>query len=161
MTKPAVTNVVLDAMTKVRFWEKVRRGDGCWLWTAAKFHTGYGRLRATDNAGGAHNVSAHRLSWMIHFGPIPDNLRVLHRCDNPPCVNPAHLFLGTQADNVADAIAKGRARPTFRTVGVCRKGHAYTPDNIFMHGGYETCRTCVVLQDKASYQRRKLSKTLP
>lgn len=89
-----------------RFWEKVDRSagdDGCWLWTAGKKRKGYGvfSLKSKDR-------TAHRVSWAIHTGSIPDDLHCLHRCDCPPCVNPAHLFLGTNADNVADKTAKNR-----------------------------------------------------
>lgn len=89
-----------------RFWPRVQKTDGCWLWTGPKNQFGYGHM----NSGRYHgNVrSSHRVSWLIHFGPIPPGLFVLHRCDNPPCVRPDHLFLGTQSDNLADMRAKGR-----------------------------------------------------
>lgn len=89
-----------------RFWPKVQRGEGCWLWTGACDTYGYGliRWRQRDRWD-----KAHRVSWIIASGPIPNGLCVLHKCDNPPCVNPAHLFLGTQADNMHDMKIKGRA----------------------------------------------------
>ncbi len=93
------------------FWNKVRikeGEDGCWIWTASKTHNGYGRFRFNFNG---QRVSAHRLSWMIHFGVIPNGLLVCHKCDVKLCVNPNHLFLGTNSDNVKDCVAKGRNTP--------------------------------------------------
>lgn len=90
-----------------RFWGLFDRADiGCWVWRRNHTAAGYGQLRSGGK--GEPVLYAHRLSWEIHFGPIPDGLFVCHHCDNPPCVRPDHLFLGTQADNVRDKIAKGR-----------------------------------------------------
>lgn len=95
----------MDAKIK-RFWSKVVKTEGCWMWTAfrmsGKGH-GYGQLTYNYK-----RYLAHRLAWILTFGPIPDGLCVLHKCDNPACINPTHLFLGTQLDNLADMRAKGR-----------------------------------------------------
>jgi hypothetical protein len=89
-----------------RFWDKVVFGMECWGWSGAKNEHGYGVLGRAGRGSG--NVKAHRASWEIHYGPVPDGLLVLHACDNPQCTNPAHLFLGDQCANMRDASRKGR-----------------------------------------------------
>lgn len=89
---------------ETRFWRHVECSAGCWLWTGQRNVKGYGRI---ENAG--RRRRAHRVSWELHNGPIPDGLLVCHRCDNPSCVRPDHLFLGTQVDNMRDCASKGRA----------------------------------------------------
>ena len=100
-----------------RFWAKVdKKGpDECWEWLATKNRSGYGQI----GAGGRHGkfVLAHRVSWELANGPIPTGMCVLHRFDNPGCVNPAHLFLGTQADNLRDMMDKGHRVCGERVVG--------------------------------------------
>lgn len=85
-----------------RFWRKVTKGDGCWEWGGSTNQHGYGQIKIAGKP-----VKAHRFSWALHFGD-PGDLNVLHTCDNPPCVRPDHLLLGTHADNMADMVAKGR-----------------------------------------------------
>lgn len=95
--------------TEEKFWEKVEKGspDDCWIWTGST-RNGYGRMYDGELK---KNVSAHRMAWKIRFGEYPDeNEKVLHKCDNPSCVNFNHFFLGTQQDNMDDMISKGRHR---------------------------------------------------
>lgn len=94
-----------------RFWSKVGCGvsTACWDWNASKRGKGYGSLRVGSRRDGtSRSESAHRLAWTFTHGPIPDGLCVLHRCDNPPCCNPDHLFLGTVRENNQDRNQKGR-----------------------------------------------------
>lgn len=90
-----------------RFWEKADRssGDGCWPWVGARNPDGYGSFGI-----GGRAVGAHRVAWEIENGRIPAGMHILHSCDNPQCVRPSHLSLGTHADNMADCKAKGRGR---------------------------------------------------
>lgn len=88
-----------------RYLSKVLKSDGCWKWTGAKTPLGYGVIRCQETK---KNVFAHRLSYKHFNGEIPEGINVLHKCDNPECTNPEHLFLGTQKDNIMDMMKKGR-----------------------------------------------------
>ncbi len=105
--KEVARKKILDVFTidKVEklFWGFVNNTETCWLWTGGRSTRGYGEISL-----GGYRDRAHRVSWTIHYGPIPEDGVICHRCDNPPCVRPDHLFLGTQADNVKDMTDKGR-----------------------------------------------------
>ena len=94
-----------EEMDAARFDANVAASSGCWEWTAARQPAGYGAFGAQSR-----NYGAHRWQWERHNGPIPNGMMVMHRCDNPACVRPEHLFLGTQTDNMRDKMAKGRHR---------------------------------------------------
>jgi hypothetical protein len=97
---------VVESLTE-RFWKFCTKCEECWAWTGNRNKQGYGQLKACC-CGSETTVRAHRLSWMIHFGTIPDGMDVCHTCDTPPCSNPKHLFLGTDLDNALDKVRKGR-----------------------------------------------------
>lgn len=88
-----------------RFWSYVEKTDSCWIWKGRFVRKGYGSLFFKGK-----ETRAHRASWMIHYGDIPEGLHVCHTCDNPECTNPNHLWLGTNYENRQDSVKKGRAR---------------------------------------------------
>ncbi len=98
-------SITLSKTDIERFWSKVEKSNinECWTWQAHRNNNGYGIFSIK-----AILLLAHRTSWVIHFGEIPNGLQVCHKCDNPPCVNPNHLFLGTMRINMDDKMAKGR-----------------------------------------------------
>ena len=120
---------------------------GCLEWTGATDRSGYGRIMGVNQG----TMFTHRLAWELANGPIPEGLHVLHHCDNPPCCQTdptegypeGHLFLGTQADNNADMVAKGRARNGYEARTHCPSGHAYDEANTYIQpNGSRVCRTC-------------------
>jgi HNH endonuclease len=140
------TEVNLSESDEARFWTYIKKADGCWGWTGKPNGAGYGAMRVNGRT-----TRAHRVSWVIHNGSIPLGIHVLHRCDNPPCCNPDHLWLGTNADNMADKVRKNRqARGpelqkgnVFRKRTSCKWGHAYTPENTWICArGGRVCREC-------------------
>lgn len=90
--------------------------EDCWLWIGCRTRAGYGLI-----GHGGRLIYTHRVAWALTIGPIPDGLWVLHKCDNPPCVNPAHLFLGTNRDNMIDMARKGRQGGTKLTAEQVRQ----------------------------------------
>ena len=130
------------ATPEATFWAHVEKlPNGCWEWQAGRISTGYGGFYLPDG----QRVSAHRYSYTLANGAIPAGIFVCHRCDNPPCVNPSHLFLGTPRDNTHDMIAKGRkAQNPTRTH--CDRGH---PIVRFPSGRLRDCPECSVNEGRA------------
>lgn len=98
-----------ETQAKEDFWKRIRRTseDECWEWSGGKTSKQTGRNYGVVWING-ERWKTHRLAWVYEFGPIPRGMNVCHKCDNPPCCNPSHLFIGTTKDNVADCLAKGR-----------------------------------------------------
>jgi hypothetical protein len=129
----------MPATDFTRFWSKVHKAEhGCWLWTASFRIGGYGNFMFR---GKPHK--AHRVSWILTHGEIPDGALVCHSCDTPACVRPDHLFLGTHQDNMQDMNAKGRHhRPSMMTM--CKRGlHPFQPGSYYKNkNGTRLCKEC-------------------
>jgi len=98
--------------TEEDFWRNVRKTASCWIWEGSRNENGYGMFSLNECQ------TTHRISWTLKFGKIPKGKWILHKCDNPPCVNPDHLFIGTHTDNMKDMSKKGR------TGGLKKRGFA-------------------------------------
>lgn len=130
--------------TKESFLKRVRiKSTGCWHFKGASDSRGYGKVGLSGKV-----VGAHRASWILHNGEIVGDLLVCHKCDNPRCVNPEHLFLGTHQDNMQDMINKGRAGFQNGIGGgakkdFCKKGHEYLVLGFYLnHRGHKNCKQC-------------------
>ena len=145
-----VTRPLAKSVTERLLSGLVTRSTGCIEWTRGANDSGYGQIR-----DGRKVHYTHRLAWALANGPIPDDVSVLHHCDNPPCcqTNPTesypegHLFLGTSAENMQDMIAKGRGNNQKKTH--CPQGHPYSEANTYMNQGRRNCRTCLAVRNKA------------
>lgn len=132
---------------EARFWEKVEKGDGCWMWTGCLSSAGYGRINLRGSV-----VYAHRFSYALAHGVKPTRgVVVMHSCDEPRCVNPAHLRLGTLADNNRDKAQKGRTvNPLTDELAArtrCPRGHPYDAENTHYSKGRSSkarrCKECI------------------
>jgi hypothetical protein len=122
--------------------------NGCWQWTAAKDKNGYGRIGFNGI-----NCSAHRISYEIYVGKILSGMSVCHKCDNPGCVNPKHLWLGSHKENMNDRDKKGRCYQKNKTH--CKRGHKFTVDNTYKtsYPGGRGCKECLNKVLKPRYRK--------
>jgi len=117
--------------------KRVERRGECLVFTGCVNNKGYGKVGVRDEGP----QYAHRISYVHHHGPIPDDMVVMHSCDNPPCVEPTHLSLGSKAENNLDMKAKGRTANGNKTH--CLRGHEFTEENTYMKpSGGRQCRAC-------------------
>ena len=151
-----IASVVKRRKTLQEFYDaRVVKKDGCWAWVGRKDSNGYGLVQL---GRGLPRTGAHRVSWQLYYGEDPGKLFVCHRCDNPECTNPDHLFLGTQSDNLQDAKKKGRlSSPGHAWRGKrthCQRGHPFDLANTKVHKGVRLCRKCRA-ENQIEYKNRK------
>lgn len=144
-----------------RFMEKINNHNPneCWEWIGTIRKNGYGQITITNNLDRNQKaVLAHRVSFELFKGEIPDGHCVCHACDNPLCVNPDHLFSGTQAENIRDCISKGRKVNQNKNKTHCKRGHEFSPKNTGINGSKRYCITCH--RTKALERYYKIKKTV-
>lgn len=141
-----------------RFWAKVHilSPIECWEWQSGKDPNGYGRFGIGPDRSNITPRLAHRVAWELAVGPIPEGRHLCHHCDNPGCVNPAHLFIGTAGDNMRDMARKGRNSNQNIGKTHCPKNHPYAGNNLYVTSdGKRQCKECVRFNLKASRARKK------
>lgn len=145
-----------------RLWSRVDKNGAipahvpelgpCWIWQGwCEVAGGHGRIGKNGRAAGM--MGAHIAAWIVTNGPIPLGLHVCHHCDNPPCVRPSHLFIGTHADNMADMVRKGRQAQSQKTH--CPAGHEYTKESFRASRNERRCRTCARRQGRERSEKNR------
>lgn len=138
--------------TRERLFSKIKITEtGCWEWQGQRDREGYGRFQAFNTR------RAHRVSYILKNGPIPNSqLLVCHKCDNPPCINPTHLFLGTHKINHTDRGNKGRQNNGRSKRTHCAQGHEYSEENTrwLKNGKHRRCKICIKKWYNEFYRRK-------
>ena len=146
----------MDSNIEDRFFSKVNYSDNCWNWTG--YTDRYGVFKV-----GRATKKAHRWSYEYFIEEIPKDMCVLHHCDNPKCVNPFHLFIGTQQENVKDMMEKGRYVSGNSLKTQCPKGHEYNKDNTILVDGknqkWRICKECAYERNRIAGRRRWKQRT--
>jgi hypothetical protein len=133
--------------TEAEFWARAEPDGECLIWTRSKIAKGYGRVRMLGE------VAAHRVAYRLAHGDIPEGMLVCHTCDRPDCIQPAHLFVGDQGDNMRDMSSKGRAANQQRSH--CVAGHEFSAENTYVDPrGARYCLTCRRRRDRERYARQ-------
>lgn len=123
-----------------RFWSKVVKTDACWLWSAGKSKSGYGMIWVASGSGGGAMQYAHRVSWELQRGAIPDGMHIDHRvCRDKACVNPDHLVVCTLLENI---MQPDGAPAKLKSQTHCKRGHPFTPENTIFYNNGRKCRAC-------------------
>lgn len=144
---------------EVRFFSKVNKTESCWIWSGARSSKRRGGHERGQISINGKLTFVHRASWLIHYGPIPSGLLVCHSCDTPLCVNPSHLFLGTQKDNMKDCAAKGRVAGQGQLSEACYRGHIRTSENTYIgKQGWRHCRTCWKITAAENHKKKMREK---
>lgn len=122
--------------------------NGCWEWQGQKSREGYGRFRVRGQS------LAHRISYCLFKGPLlSSKMFVCHKCDNPPCINPSHLFLGSQKDNMKDCAQKKRTKNQMMNITHCKHGHEFNDENTYYSKQGRACKPCRRIKHQMYYRR--------
>lgn len=154
------TKEQLKKSLETRFFSRIKKTSSCWLWVGHKTKRGgYGTIYCGSEK---KLIRAHRYSYEYFKGPITKNLFVCHKCDTPSCVNPSHLFLGDNTDNMRDASKKGRLKGPKYGVRktVCKRGHKIEGDNLLVIPRGKQCKTCKTQMDLLYRKNNKLKKSI-
>ena len=131
-----------------RFLERVVRTSGCWWWVGRRNELGYGHIETSGK-----EMRSNRMSWILATGRNPGNLHVLHVCDNPSCVRPGHIYLGTHQQNMRDVAERRRGGNAKKTH--CKNGHAFSPENTKMAYARRWCIVCTRAAARRNAQRAR------